>query len=102
VSTGVNELSKYERNAIAEIHAWKNPQLGWFGQAMKAINWPLDKVGDAVFATPGIGVVIRKSIEGLTSVLNDAAQWSVRRLSTANTVVRDTRLTKGRISILSR
>jgi hypothetical protein len=74
----MNQLTKYERNAIAEIHAWKNPNLGWFGYAMSAINWPLDKAGDALFATPGVGVVIRKSIEGLTGVLNDAAQWSVR------------------------
>jgi len=74
----MNELTKYERNAIAEIRAWKNPKLGWFGHAMRAINWPFDKAGDAVFATPGVGVVLRKSIEGLTGVLNDAAQWPVR------------------------
>lgn len=74
----MNELTKYERNAVAEIHEWKSPKLGWFGYAMKAINRPLDKAGDAVFATPGIGVVLRKSIEGLTGVLNDAAQWSIQ------------------------
>lgn len=74
----MNELTTYERNAIAAIHAWKNPQLGWFGQAMKTINWPLDKAGDKLFTAAGVGPVIRKSIEGLTSVLNDTAQWSVR------------------------
>ena len=74
----MDELTEYERNAIAGIHAWKNPELGWFDHAMKAINWPFDKAGDAVFATPGVGDVLRKSIEGLTSVLNDAAHWSVR------------------------
>lgn len=31
-----------------------------------------------LLSTPAIGDVIKKSIEGLTSVCNDAAQWSVR------------------------
>lgn len=74
----MHELTKYDRGAIAQIHEWKNPKSGWFGEAMKIINEPLDKAGKAVFATPGVGDVIQKSIEGLTGVLTDAAHWSVR------------------------
>lgn len=71
-------LSTYEKHALKEIHNWKNPEIGWFGQAMKIINQPLDKAGDLLLDTPGVGFAIRKSIEGLTSICNDAAQWSVR------------------------
>ncbi len=71
-------LPEYDQRALREIHAWKNPKFGWFGQAMKAINWPLDKAGDLILATPLIGNAIKLSIQGLTSVCNDLAQWSVR------------------------
>src|SRR5207253_10983492 len=33
---------------------------------------------DLILATPGLGEVIRLSIQGLTGVCNDLAQWSVR------------------------
>ena len=71
-------MSSYETHALKEIHAWKSPQIGWFGQAMKVINQPIDKAGDLLLASPGVGPAIKKAIEGLVSVANDAAQWSVR------------------------
>src|ERR1700733_6901810 len=70
--------SPYEENAIKEIEAWKHPEFGWFGKAMQIINVPLDKAGEAVFKTPGLGWVIEKSIGGFVNITNDAAQWSVR------------------------
>jgi hypothetical protein len=72
------EISDYDQLALREIHAWKNPDIGWFGQAMKVLNWPLDKAGDLILATPGIGDAFKLSIKGLTGVCNDLAQWSVR------------------------
>lgn len=74
----MHKIKQYDKQAIKEIHAWKNPDIGWFDQAMKIINTPLDKAGDLLLGTPGIGDLIKKSIQGLTSVCNDAAQWSVR------------------------
>ncbi len=74
----MNNPSKYEQQALREIHEWKNPTIGWFGQAMKIVNWPLDKAGDLVLATPGVGDIIRLSIQGITGVCNDVAQWIVR------------------------
>lgn len=71
-------MSVYEAHATKEIHEWKHPDIGWFGQAMKVINQPLDKAGDLLLGTPGVGAVIKKSMEGLVGVCNDAAQWSVR------------------------
>src|SRR5258708_23221075 len=74
----MSAMSKYERHALREIHAWKNPEIGWFGEAMKVVNWLLDKAGDLILATPGLSDAIRYSIRGLTGVCNDFAQWSVR------------------------
>lgn len=71
-------MSKYEEHAQKEIHAWKEPEIGWFGQAMKIANKPLDAAGDYLLNSPGVGDALRKSIDGLTGVCNDAAQWSVR------------------------
>jgi hypothetical protein len=73
------KLLPYDQRALKEIHAWKNPELGWFGQAMKVINWPLDKAGDLILATPGLGDAIKGTIQGLTGVCNDVAQWSVQK-----------------------
>ena len=70
--------SPYEENALNEIAAWKHPALGWLGTAMRVVNWPLDKAGDAVMKMPGVGWVLEKSIGGLVNVTNDAARWSVR------------------------
>jgi len=72
-------MSPYEKKALKAIHLWKSPELTWFDDAMRVINWPIDKAGDVVMATPGIGWVIEKSIQGLVSVANDVAQWSVRQ-----------------------
>ena len=74
----MKQHSEYDKRALLEIHEWKNPTIGWFGQVMKVINWPLDKAGDLILATPGLGDAIKLSIQGLTSICNDLAQWSVR------------------------
>ena len=70
--------SPYEKAAAKGIDAWKRPELGWFAKAMRVISWPLDKAGEVVLKTPGVGWVIQKSVGGLVNVTNDAAQWSVR------------------------
>ena len=72
------QQSEYDQQALREIHIWKNPEICWFGQAMKVLNWPLDKAGDLILATPGLGDAIKLSIQGLTGVCNDVAQWSVQ------------------------
>lgn len=70
--------SEYEERALAEIHAWKNPEIGWFGQAMKVVNWPLEKAGDFILSTPGLGDIIKNSVQGLISYCGDLAHWSVQ------------------------
>ncbi|MGE0826045.1 MAG: EcsC family protein [Candidatus Binatia bacterium] len=71
-------LPGYDQRALVEIHTWKNPDIGWFGHAMTVLNWPLDQAGDLLLATPGLGDAIKLSIQGLTSVCNDVAHWSVQ------------------------
>ena len=70
--------SDYELEAIKQIHAWKNPELGWFGKAMECINWPLDKAAEKVMDVDQIKWVLEKAVGGLVSLLNDIVQWSVR------------------------
>jgi len=70
--------SAYERRALEQIHEWKNPKLSWSDQAMRAISWPLDKAGDFIIETPGLGDAIKKAIGGIVNVSNDVAQRSVR------------------------
>ncbi len=69
----MQDKSAYEEHALKEIHAWKNPEIGWFGQAMQVINQPLDKAGDALFKSKAVGDAIQKAIQGLMEVCNDAA-----------------------------
>ncbi|ENP7128026.1 EcsC family protein [Raoultella planticola] len=68
----------YDKKALVEIHAWKNPEITWLDKALSVINKPLDYVGDVILDNETVGHVIKKSINGLVSVCNDAAQWSVR------------------------
>lgn len=72
------EIPEYDRRAIEEIHQWKTPDLTWFGDAMRAIDWPLSKATDFVLEQPLVGEAIRKAISGVVGVCNDAALWSVR------------------------
>lgn len=72
------KLTPYDKKALVEIHAWKNPEITWFDKALSVINKPLDYVGDVILDNDTVGHVIKKSVNGLVSICNDAAQWSVR------------------------
>lgn len=69
--------SPYELRAIQEIHAWKNPEVGWFGYALQRANEAVDAVGDVVMKIPGVEFAIEKTFAGLLHLANDAAMWSV-------------------------
>ena len=77
-NTTNNEPSDYERKALEEIKAWKDRAQAWWQKVAATASYPLDKAGDMVLKTPGLGTAIRKSIEGIVGVANDLAQWSVR------------------------
>lgn len=70
-------LSIYEKNALLEIEAWKNPKKSWYSNALRIANKPLDFAGNAVMSAPWIGDIITKAMTGVLELVNDAAQWSV-------------------------
>jgi len=72
--------SEYEKKAIKEIHIWKNPELNWWGKSFTFLSKPIDKISNVVLDTK-VGDVFNKTINGIISVANDAAQWSVRKES---------------------
>ncbi len=79
ITTNVpDNLSLYEKAALAEIEAWKSPPSTWFSKTLDVLSWPLDKAGELVLDTPGVGFVLRKTVGGLVDLGNDVAQWSVR------------------------
>ena len=72
--------SDYERLAREQIHDWKNPEQGWFGQTMRQIGWPVDRLSillqNAADAA-GLSDLISKALAGIVKVLTDAAAWAV-------------------------
>lgn len=74
---GKGEMTEYERLAIASIHEWKSPQIGWFGKTMEVVNWPLEKAEGLITEVPGVDWIIEKSVGGLIGLLNDFAHWTV-------------------------
>ena len=72
------KLIDYDKNALQQIHDWKNPQRSFLSKSIELISKPLDSAGELVLSTPVVGEVIQSSVQGLVGVCNDAAQWSVR------------------------
>lgn len=70
--------SDYEKRALAQIHAWKNPEQTWFDTAMVYVNKPLALVGQAADKIPGFSETCSKAMNGVVGLVNDASQWSVR------------------------
>ena len=70
--------TRYEEQAIMEIHVWKNPAQTWWRRAIEVINAPIDFVIDAAGKIPGIEFVMEKAVGGVLSMLNDGAAATVR------------------------
>lgn len=60
--------SDYERRARAQISEWKKPEQGWFGQTMRQVGWPLDRLGT---------LITHAGAAGLYGVVNDALAGTV-------------------------
>lgn len=76
----MNGPSAYESRACEQIHEWKNPTQGWFGQTLSQIGWPVERLGTllkSVAESAGLSNVINKALNGIVSVLADAALWTV-------------------------
>lgn len=71
-------LSDYEKRALVQIHAWKNPKKTWFDTAMVYLNKPFELAGQTVDKIPGFTETCAKATNGIVGLVNDASQWSVR------------------------
>lgn len=71
-------LFDYDKNALKQIHEWKNPQRGFLAKSFELISKPLNSAGELVLSTPVVGEAIQSAVQGLVGVCNDAALWSVR------------------------
>ena len=63
------QLSAYEGRALKKIHAWKTPELSRLERIMEVISRPLDKAGDFIVESPGLGDAIKKSHWGYCQCL---------------------------------
>ena len=57
-----DKMSKYEEQALLQIHEWKNPRVGWFGKSMELINWPLCKAKELIGKIPGADWVVEEAL----------------------------------------
>lgn len=73
----MKELSDYERRALQQIDAFKNPERTWFGNAIEKVTKPVGSAVDAAFDN-SIGNAVTKAVQGIVELLNDGASWSVR------------------------
>ena len=57
-TTNMGKSSEYEERAHCQIQEWKNPKQSWFDRAIEVVSWPLDKAGEALMNTSGLGPAI--------------------------------------------
>src|SRR5262245_25198397 len=70
--------SEYEKDALCQIHEWKNPKQNWFDRAMSLAGRPFDKAAQVLFDTRAIGPAIKKAFSGILEIIKNASLWSVR------------------------
>jgi hypothetical protein len=70
-------MNEYEKQAWAEVQAWKHPPETWLTRAADKVMKPINKVADAAFET-SLGHAATKAMAGVVELLNDAAAWTVQ------------------------
>src|SRR5579883_2668738 len=70
-------LIPYEKAALAEIDAFKNPNPTLLSRAWDVISKPFESAADLALDNK-VGEAIMKAISGIIRLLNDSASWSVR------------------------
>ncbi len=69
--------SAYEQQAWHEIGLWKNPDRGWFGRAVGALNGMAHRATDLLRKIPGIDWIIDNVVAGLVKLVNEIVQDTV-------------------------
>lgn len=70
-------MNEYERSVMEEIRRWKNPPKTMLNNVLGTINKPLDKAG-SILLDNRVGEAVTKAIQGIISLINDGASWTVR------------------------
>lgn len=64
---------------MRQIELWKRPATeGLFSSVGKVFAWPVEQAESFVMSIPGIDELVRRTTTSLVTLLNSAAQWSVR------------------------
>ena len=71
--------SPYEKKALDEIHAWRNPEKTTLGWLTGKVSGAMQLVSDQVRRVPGIDWTIENVISGLFTIINEIAQDMVWR-----------------------
>jgi hypothetical protein len=67
----------YERTALEQIDAFKNPAPSRLGSALDAVHKPMAKAADTALAN-AVGGAFARVVEDLVKVLDESASWTVR------------------------
>lgn len=70
-------MSAYERRALADIQAWKEPPTGWMSSLSDATSRAWNDVTDLVHRIPGVEWTMENVIAGLVDLTNEITQDSV-------------------------
>lgn len=73
----VNSPSDYERKALDEISAWRNPPRTWYSSAKEKAEMAWNDVTDVVRRVPGVEWTMDNVVAGLLNLTNEITQDSV-------------------------
>jgi hypothetical protein len=71
------EMTPYDRRALAEIEAFRQPRQSRAGRALSLITAPAGKAVERVNSSR-VGEAVTRAVQGILSLMNDGASWSVR------------------------
>ena len=71
------ELSPYDRRALEEIDAFRKPVQSRAGRVLGRLTAPAGKAAGVV-KDSFVGEAVSRAVQGILSLMNDGASWSVR------------------------
>lgn len=70
-------MTPYERQVLADIHAWRNPPVTWMVTASEQLRAGWSNVADVVHRIPGVDWTMENVVAGLLDLVNEITQDSV-------------------------
>lgn len=71
------DWNTYDLDSWRTIQTWQNPKESFWQQITKVIDKPLETLSDVAFDNQ-VGRAVQDGIQGVITILNDAASWTVR------------------------